>query len=199
MNNTIILTGKLTDNLVLEYTYGQEQFYKTNISTVRHSGAIDILPLIISNTLLHDKVLDETICVKGELRSRSVIIDNKRKHEMYAFVTEFLPVKEDTINNIVLTGFICKEPILRTTPLGRDICDIMLAVNRLNGRADYVPCIAWGRNAKYASKLEVGTKVTITGRFQSRLYDKKLDDNSIKQMTAYEVSINYINIVTEGE
>ena len=141
------------------------------------------------------------VCVSGSFRSYNRHDGKKNKLDLSIFAQEieFAEKLMDDVNDIFLDGYICKEPIYRKTPLGREIADILIAANRSYGKSDYIPCVAWGRNARYASGFEVGSRIQICGRIQSRRYVKKLDDESAEERTAYEVSISKLEVVANEE
>ena len=145
--------------------------------------------------LISNFEIGKEIGIFGQFRSYNKLGDGKSKLMLTVFAKELIdPSEVSEINQICLTGYICKEPIYRTTPFGREICDCLIAVNRAYNKSDYIPCIAWGRNARYVKNLDIGAKVTLTGRIQSREYQKKHDENNIETKTAYEVSISSIGI-----
>ncbi len=129
--------------------------------------------------------------VIGQIRTYNEIIEGKNRLNIVVFAREFALLEEDEVyeNKVYLEGYLCKPPIRRVSPLGREICDLMLAVNRMYNKSDYIPCIAWGRNAVYAGGLCVGTKIRISGRIQSREYRKRMEDGNLITRVAYEVSI----------
>jgi primosomal replication protein N len=173
-------------------SYG-EAFYCMKLAIRRKSGYCDNIPVIISERLIWDIELTESAAalVTGQIRTYNEIANGKNKLNILGFAREFILMDDDacSVNKVYLEGYLCKPPVRRTSPLGREICDIMLAVNRMYNKSDYIPCIAWGRNAGYAGSLSVGTKVHIDGRIQSREYKKKEDDGSLSKRTAYEVSV----------
>jgi single-stranded DNA-binding protein len=191
--NKVILSGVI--DTLPEYShksYG-ETFYCLDLAIRRKSGYCDSIPIIISERLVWDSLLEEGLHagVTGQIRTYNKVIDGKNKLSIVAFAREFV-LHEDEVNhtnNVYLEGYLCKPPIRRVSPLGREICDIMLAVNRMYNKSDYIPCIAWGRNATYAGSLDVGTKIGISGRIQSREYRKRESDGTPVSKTAYEVSI----------
>ncbi len=201
-NNKVFISGEiLTDAEFSHEVYG-EGFYEMNVLVKRLSGQGDILPVTISERLISDKDLKVgvTINALGQFRSYNKLVDGKSKLMLTVFVRELLD--ESSIknpNSIVLTGYICKPPIYRTTPFNREIADILIAVNRSYNKSDYIPCIAWGRNARFAKNLAVGEKIAISGRIQSREYQKKVSDDDIKTMTAYEVSISKLAAYENAE
>lgn len=191
--NRVILSG--TIDTLPEYShksYG-EVFYCLTLSIRRKSGYCDIIPVIVSERLVWDTLLEEGLPVRvtGQIRTYNKVIDGKNKLSIVAFAREFTLENEvcSDINSVYLEGYLCKPPIRRVSPLGREICDIMLAVNRMYNKSDYIPCIAWGRNASYAGSLNVGTRITVGGRIQSREYRKRESDGTPISKIAYEVSI----------
>lgn len=192
-NNRVFISGEiLTDAEFSHEVYG-EGFYEMNVLVKRLSGQGDILPVTVSERLIQDENLKKGVTINaiGQFRSYNKLVDGKSKLMLTVFVREILPdVYVRNPNNIVLCGYICKPPVYRTTPFNREIADILIAVNRSYNKSDYIPCIAWGRNARFAKNLEVGEKIAIAGRIQSREYQKRLSDDDVKIMTAYEVSIS---------
>lgn len=191
--NTVHLCGVIVETPVFSHqTYG-ESFYTFIIGVERNSGYEDKLNVMISERLLNVYKLSvgDTALVSGQIRTYNEQIDGKNKLNIVVFARdmELVGFDEGHFNQVYLEGFICKTPIGRVSPLGRRICDIMLAVNRMYNKSDYIPCIAWGRNAIFAEGLEVGNKISLTGRMQSREYRKRLDDGNVEQRVAFEVSI----------
>lgn len=192
-NNKVFISGEIVTEAQFSHEVYGEGFYEMNLLVKRLSGQGDILPVTISERLITDKNLKigDTINALGQFRSYNKLIDGKSKLMLTVFIRELIDdVVVKNPNNIVLTGYICKQPIYRTTPFNREIADILIAVNRSYNKSDYIPCIAWGRNARFAKNLAVGEKIVISGRIQSREYQKKITDDNIKTMTAYEVSIS---------
>ncbi len=192
-NNKVFISGEIVTEAEFSHEVYGEGFYEMNILVKRLSGQGDILPITISERLISDKKLKigDTINAFGQFRSYNKLIDGKSKLMLTVFIREV--VEELSFRNpncIVLTGYICKPPIYRTTPFNREIADVLIAVNRSYNKSDYIPCIAWGRNARFAKNLSVGDKIAIVGRIQSREYKKKIADDDVKTMTAYEVSIS---------
>lgn len=192
-SNVAELCGAVISELKFSHkTYG-EIFYTFVLGIERRSGYVDEINIMISERLIYDTPLeiDQFVEVKGQVRTYNEIIDGKNKLNVVVFAKEIAFCSNFGYheNYIYLEGFLCKEPVKRTSPLGRDICDMMIAVNRMYNKSDYIPCIAWGRNAGYAEKLAVGTKLYIEGRIQSREYKKKLEDGSVETRKAFEVSI----------
>ena len=173
-----------------------------NVLVKRLSGQGDILPVTVSERLITDRDLKVgvTINALGQFRSYNKLVDGKSKLMLTVFVRELLddaPVRNP--NSIVLTGYICKPPVYRTTPFNREIADILIAVNRSYNKSDYIPCIAWGRNARFAKNIAVGEKIAVSGRIQSREYQKKVTDDDIRTLTAYEVSISKLAAYENAE
>ena len=199
-NNVAILSGVVLSKPVYSHQMYGEGFYESVLSVPRLSEQMDNIPFTISERLLIDAEIEpgKTITVSGQLRSYNKIVDGKSKLFLTLFVREVL--EEDgsrNPNTIDIVGYVCKEPIYRMTPFKREICDVLLAVNRAYNKSDYLPCIAWGRNARFVKDITVGSKVLVNGRIQSRIY-QKLDDNGIvAEKVAYEVSINRIEKVDE--
>lgn len=204
-NNNITVFGLVAEEPVFNHESNGEDFYKTFITVRRTSGAFDTLPVVISDRIIDMKEIKVGDCVMitGQVRSHNLHIGEKSKLELFIF-TEIIEIYENDTelpfdNDVVLRGFICKEPIYRVTPLGREIADILVAVNRPYGKSDYIPCIAWGRNARFAGGLEVGSHLQICGRVQSREYTKKVDEESVEKRVAYEVSVGRVEIIEEKE
>lgn len=200
-NNKIELCGVIASTPELNHkTYG-ENFYGFRLSCSRKSTEKDMLPIIVSDRLVEIKDLqvDKRISVKGQVRTfNKHISDDKRKLLIMVFARDVREVEEESEsapefnNNVKLNGYICKPPVYRVTPKGREIADVLIAVNRTYGKSDYIPCITWGRNARYTGNLDVGTRVDVEGRLQSREYTKKLDDGTEEIRTAYEISVSRI-------
>ena len=195
-NNKISLVGEVISAPKLSHETHNEKFYTVKVDVKRLSGDIDTLEIIISEKLYDiDKIeLGIRYYIEGEIRSYNYYVsETERRKLVINIFAKNLSIAEETddecLNNFELVGHICKKPIYRKTPFDREISDILLAVNRLYGKSDYLPCIAWGRNAKFASTLEIGDKIKITGRMQSRQYTKKLNDNEEEKKIAYEMSI----------
>ena len=174
-----------------------------DISVKRLSDSYDIIPVMVSERLL-DVNADYKgmyICINGQFRSYNRHEEHKNRLVLSVFAreVEFIDEMEESskTNQIYLDGYICKEPIYRKTPLGREIADVLLAVNRPYGKSDYIPCICWGRNARYASQFKVGERCAVWGRIQSREYMKKLDEEHIERRIAFEVSVSKLEILDE--
>ncbi len=209
-NNNIKLVGKITADIEFNHeTYG-EKFYDTKIQVKRLSGDVDEIGIIVSDRLLvgKDIKLGTIVDIQGQLRSYNYYTEeeNKRRLLLNVFVKDIRVVsdtelKEDeeleTTNEVELIGHICKKPIYRKTPFGREISDILVAVNRPYGKSDYLPCIAWGRNARFSENLDIGQVIRIVGRMQSRQYNKEIKEGKIEEKTAYEVSIGTLELPKE--
>lgn len=199
--NKIMVAGQIKSPLKFSHkTYG-EAFYTFELGVERRSGYIDEINVMISERLIYETPLQagDFVEITGQIRTYNETVDGRNKLNVVVFVREIL-TNEDVEyyeNYVFLEGFLCKAPIKRTSPLGRDICDLMIAVNRMYNKSDYIPCIAWGRNANYAETLAVGTKIYIEGRIQSREYKKKFDDGTSEVRKAFEVSVLKLEEETE--
>lgn len=193
-NNTAHIRGTVASEPKYSHEILGEGFYDLTVKVPRLSDQFDILPVTISERLISNTNIGDTLSIDGQFRSYNKIEDGKSKLILTVFAKELSNDDDEYLNSntICLTGYICKNPIYRTTPFGREICDCLIAVNRAYNKSDYIPCIAWGRNARFVKNLDVGAKVTISGRIQSREYQKKHDENNIETKTAYEVSISSI-------
>ncbi|HVI40830.1 MAG TPA: single-stranded DNA-binding protein [Anaerovoracaceae bacterium] len=193
-NNAVLIGVVLSPPTISHKSYG-ETFYSFSVGVDRKSGYRDVIQIIVSERLIWNLEFEpgDYVEILGQIRTYNEEQDGRNKLNVVVFAREFKRCDGDSRmeheNRINLEGFICKKPIGRISPLGREICDIMLAVNRMYNKSDYIPCIAWGRNAGYASNLSVGTKIAVTGRVQSREYRKRDTDGNITVKTAYEVSI----------
>lgn len=201
--NKAIVAGVVKTPLKFSHkTYG-EAFYTFVLGIERRSGYVDEINIMISERLIYESPLeiDDVVEITGQVRTYNENVDGKNKLNVVIFARE-IEVNQDVIyfeNYIFLEGFLCKPPIKRTSPLGRDICDLMIAVNRMYNKSDYIPCIAWGRNASYADKLWVGTKIYLEGRIQSREYKKKFEDGTFEMRKAFEISILKLEEAAENE
>ncbi len=200
-NNSIYIAGKITEECEFSHEVYGEGFYLFKISSERLSDNEDILPITVSERLIDKQslTLGTRVEVIGQLRSYNNYGNKKNKLVLTIFAREINLLEEDTEQNpnqIFLNGFICKPPVYRKTPFGREISDILVAVNRAYNKSDYIPCIAWGRNARYLSNLSVGENIKIWGRVQSRKYQKKVED-TVEERIAYEVSISKIEIASD--
>lgn len=199
-NNRVMLTGKVASTPQFSHETFGEGFYELKLSVPRLSDKEDIIPVIVSEKLLTDNkfAVGNTVRVKGQFRSYNQNDGEKSKLILSVFVREIVENTQEELNpNIIeITGYICKPPIYRTTPFKREICDILVAVNRAYNKSDYLPCIAWGRNARFIKNIQIGSKLFIVGRIQSRDYQKRLEDGTIQNKVAYEISI--ARIQTDG-
>jgi single-stranded DNA-binding protein len=197
MINFLHLTGKLETLPTVGHEAFGEVFYYLTISVPRLSGAEDLLPVTISERLLEDQALQPgmMLAIDGQIRSYNKVIDGAGRLLITAFAQRLVEVDAQRNPNMLqLTGTLCKPPAYRTTPFGREIADLMLAVNRAYGKSDYIPCITWGRSARFASRLHVGNRVRLTGRLQSRTYQKQLPDGGVVEKVAYEVSVSQVEL-----
>lgn len=193
-NNKVYLMGKVVSRPVFSHELYGEAFYDFKLEVARLSGQLDILPITVSERLLEqeDTSLGAHIGISGQFRSYNKISGDRSRLMLTVFAREFLPYDAcgDKTNYIEINGFVCKPPVYRTTPFDRKICDILLAVNRGYNKSDYIPCIAWGRNALYVRTVPVGCNLQIFGRVQSRVYGKRLEDGTVEERTAYELSVS---------
>ena len=196
-NNFVKLGGAVASNLELSHEIYGEKFYRFYIEIDRLSGLSDKIPVIISERLIDTEnfELGKLVYIEGQYRSYNQVLETgKSKLILSVFVknieTEDLDEKIKTVNSLTLVGCICKPPIYRKTPLGRDIADVLVAVNRAYNKSDYIPCILWGRNAKFCQTLGIGTNVKLEGRIQAREYEKKYEDGTVEKRVAYEVSVS---------
>ena len=195
-NNVLCLCGVIEDAPALDHEVFGEQFFRMNLRVPRLSGAQDLLPVTVSERLMNSQVAPGVrLCISGQLRSYNKVVGGAGRLLLTAFAQRLLAPEDGENPNIIhLTGALCKPPSFRTTPFGREIADLMLAVNRSYGKSDYIPCIAWGRTARFASGLNVGDHVQLQGRFQSRVYQKQLPDGTVQERTAYEVSVSRLTL-----
>ena len=202
-SNVAELCGVVLSELRFSHkTYG-EIFYTFVLGIERRSGYIDEINIMVSERLIFDNPPREGdfVEIKGQIRTYNEIVDEKNILNVVVFAKEIYQSENFGYNEnyIYLEGFLCKEPLKRTSPLGREICDMMLAVNRMYNKSDYIPIIAWGRNARFAKNLHVGDNVKIWGRIQSRTYQKRISEEETITKTAYEVSINRMELVEKEE
>ena len=192
-SNIAELCGAVLSDLKFSHkTYG-EIFYTFVLGIERRSGYIDELNVMVSERLIFENPprINDYVEIKGQIRTYNETFEGRNKLNIVVFAKE-ISLSENfgyNENYVYLEGYLCKSPLRRTSPLGRDICDLMLAVNRMYNKSDYIPCIAWGRNAGYAESLGIGTKLAVEGRIQSREYKKKLEDGTSEMRKAFEVSI----------
>lgn len=200
-NNQVTLMGEIVSEFSYSHEIFGEGFYMADLQVNRLSESADLIPLMVSERLL-DMTQDYVgykVAVYGQFRSYNRHEERKNKLVLSVFAREIEFIDEvgesSKTNQIFLDGYICKEPIYRKTPLGREIADLLLAVNRPYGKSDYIPCICWGRNARFASSFEVGSRCEVWGRIQSREYMKKLSEEDIEKRIAYEVSVSKLDLV----
>ena len=189
MDNQITLRGNLLTLPWLSHENHGKKFYRFTLEVPRLSGTVDLLPIVAEESILNSMDLSggEMITVTGQIRSHNVRSDGIRRLLIFVFATSIICEDGEPINDVVIQGPLCKDPVYRRTPLGREICDVMLAVPRAFSRADYLPCILWGRTALEASNCHTRDIVRIYGRLQSRIYTKVTEEGS-EERTAYEIS-----------
>ena len=207
-NNRVCIIGEIVSEFTFSHEVFGEGFYIANVSVNRLSDMVDVIPLMISERLI-DVTKDYRgmkIEVAGQFRSYNRHEGTKNKLVLSIFVRELrfleddeMPEEQSKSNQIFLDGYVCKPPIYRKTPLGREIADILVAVNRPYGKSDYIPCIAWGRNARFCENMPVGTEVKVIGRVQSRTYEKKYEDGTVETRVAYEVSVGSLEVIEEKD
>lgn len=200
--NNVYVQGEILDNPVYNHSVKDEQFYSFNLKVDRLSDECDVLPVIISNKFLSVKNLKagDKIAIRGQFRSHNKLEDGKSRLILSVFCQEIDEWNDNINSNVVeLAGYICKPPIYRKTPLSREICDLLIAVNRNNNKSDYIPCLAWGRNARFAGSLPLGTRIELSGRIQSRKYNKKIETGIEIEKIAYEVSIANLAAVSNAD
>lgn len=212
-NNHLVLMGKVTSEKRFSHEIYGESFYIFDMEVPRLSNTQDIIPVTISERLIPEGTLEigKKVLIKGQFRSYNSYENEKNKLILTVFAKDIFfedeienqlnneENKEIVSNEVILTGYICKKPIYRQTPFGREIADLLLAVNRAYNKSDYIPAIAWGRTARFCQNLEVGTEVRVTGRVQSRTYEKKFEDGTAETRVAYEVSIGSLEVINEKE
>ena len=207
-NNQASLSGKIISPFRFSHEVFGEGFYLFDLSVGRLSDSYDIIPVMASERLLdiHTDQIGKYAEINGQFRSYNYHTENKNRLLLSVFAREVTLSDEEPAslkpNSIFLDGYVCKKPVYRKTPLGREIADVLLAVNRPYGKSDYIPCICWGRNARFADSFSVGGHVQLWGRIQSREYQKKLSDTETEQRIAYEVSVSkldYLEDIASGQ
>lgn len=213
-NNHLVLVGKITSEKRFSHEIYGESFYIFDLEVPRLSETFDIIPITISERLINDEELQigKKAIVKGQFRSYNSYENERNRLILTVFAKDIIPEEKieeraeedeeinlDVSNEVVLIGHICKKPIYRKTPFGREIADLLLAVNRAYSKSDYIPAIAWGRNARFCDRLEVGAEVRAVGRVQSRKYEKKYEDGTVEEKVAYEVSISSLEVIDEKD
>ncbi len=202
-NNQVTVMGEIVSEFSYSHEIFGEGFYMVDVQVQRLSESYDVIPVMVSERLLDvtANYMGMLICVNGQFRSYNRHEERKNRLVLSVFAreVEFVDEVEESskTNQIYLDGYICKEPIYRKTPLGREIADLLLAVNRPYGKSDYIPCICWGRNARYANNFKVGERCAVWGRIQSREYMKKLDEEHIEKRVAFEVSVSKLELLDE--
>jgi single-stranded DNA-binding protein len=204
-NNTVTISGKVASNLEFSHEVYGEGFYMFMLEVPRLSDCADKIPVTVSERLLDmDKLeIGKVLEVEGQFRSYNNYSTHGNKLLLTVFARDVKFLEDEKAiknpNQISLNGFVCKRPIYRTTPFGREITDILLAVNRAYNKSDYIPCICWGRNARFSEGLKVGDNIRVYGRIQSREYQKKLENGETLTKTAYEVSVTKMEIVNDKD
>lgn len=201
-NNQVTVSGEVISGFTYSHEIYGEKFYAFDLRVKRLSDQTDDVPIIASERLIdvNSDFIGQHLKIEGQFRSYNKHEGPKNRLILSVFAREaevLESAEDEDINSIILEGYICKEPVYRKTPLGREIGDVLLAVNRAYGKSDYIPCISWGRDARYLANFAIGSKLSITGRIQSRKYNKKLEDESIESRVAYEVSISRITVADE--
>lgn len=208
-NNKVFITGEVVSTPCFSHEIYGERFYEFDMKVDRLSSSYDMIPVTVTEKLMveHSISVGSMFSANGQFRSYNKLDEGKSKLMLTVYIKEILPYNSlENPNFIEITGYVCKEPIFRVTPFRREITDVLLAVNRSYNKSDYLPCIAWGRNARIIKNFVVGDKVQVSGRIQSREYQKKLDDGTVITKVAYEVSLSKIilyndedNIVTQDK
>ena len=204
-NNQAVIAGEVVSAFTFSHELYGEGFYNVDLKVARLSETYDIIPVMISERIIDVKqsYIGRKIEVKGQFRSYNKHEEYKNRLILSLFAREVREMDDEEEyvkpNQIFLDGFICKKPIYRMTPLGREIADILLAVNRAYGKSDYIPCICWGRNARFAGNLEVGGHIQLWGRIQSRQYQKRVNDEEVVNRVAYEISVSKIECIEDDE
>lgn len=199
-NNRMTACGRLEGAPELSHEVMNEPFYTGTLLVKRLSGTVDRLPVTLPGKLIADPgiPLDSLLLMNGQVRSYNKIVEGSGRLMVTLFVQSMTATNDnETLNRAELCGALCKPPVYRSTPFGREICDMMLAVNRAFGKSDYIPCIAWGRNAQYASRFRVGDHVRVTGRLQSREYQKLMENGEYMVRNAFEVSAFTLDAVEQ--
>lgn len=199
-NNKVMIGGEIVSGFTYSHDVFGEGFYLFDLKVNRMSDTADVIPVMISERLIDVEVdyIGRFVEIEGQFRSYNKHDGEHTKLLLSVFATKISFCDEYEVvneNEICLNGFICKKPIYRKTPLGRDITDVLLAVNRPYGKSDYIPCIVWGRNARYVAELEAGQAIKVSGRIQSRIYHKRIADAVLEERVAYEVSVSKVEEV----
>jgi len=203
LNNKIYLEGKVLSGLEFSHEMYGEGFYTFNLEVQRLSDAKDVLLITVSERLIAGLEISvgAELIVEGQLRSYNKFIEGANRLILTVFARDITPCveKSKNPNQIYLDGYICKQPIYRTTPFGREIADMLLAVNRSYNKSDYIPTIAWGRNSRFCKQLEVGDNIRVWGRLQSREYQKRVSESELIKKVAYEVSISKMERINKND
>jgi len=200
-NNQVSIVGEIASEFTFSHEVFGEGFYVVDVLVKRLSESADRIPLMVSERLIdvNESFEGKNVLVVGQFRSYNRHDEKKNRLVLSVFVREvtFVAEEPDSVkaNQIFLDGYICKPPVYRKTPLGREIADLLIAVNRPYGKSDYIPCICWGRNARFASAFEVGGHVQVWGRIQSREYMKKINEFESENRVAYEISVNKLEYI----
>lgn len=196
--NTVFLQGRIVSPIEYSHDLYGERFYEFKLSVPRLSEHLDVIPVTVSQNLAETLKQNELIGVSGQFRSFNRPEGERSRLILSVFAREILAPQADVNPNVAeLIGYICKPPVYRTTPFNREICDVLLAVNRAYSKSDYIPCIGWGKNARLIKNAPVGQKLEVSGRIQSRQYNKRLEDGSTEVRTAYEFSIGAVEFVAK--
>ena len=201
-NNRVYFMGEIVSEATFSHEVYGEGFYEFFVKVMRLSGQADVLPVTVSERLIqgNDLKIGSTLCALGQFRSYNKLEGGRSRLMLTVFVREIIEVAPSkNPNSIVLSGYICKPPVYRTTPFNREIADLLVAVNRAYNKSDYIPCIAWGRNARFVQNLRVGDRIALSGRIQSREYQKRLSEEEVVTMTAYEVSVSKLAALDDSD
>ena len=212
-NNHLVLVGKVSSEKTFSHEIYGEKFYMFDLEVPRLSKAVDVIPITVSERLLTNVELElgKLLAIEGQFRSYNSYENERNRLILTVFAKDITEVEEKeeneenedekpvVSNEVSLVGYVCKKPIYRQTPFDREIANILLAVNRAYNKSDYIPCIAWGRNARFCQNIEVGTEVKILGRVQSRKYEKKFEDGRVETRVAYEVSVSSMEIIEKKD
>lgn len=204
-NNKVTIMGEIVSGFTFSHEIFGEGFYMMDVRVQRLSEQYDTIPVMVSERLMdvNNDCSGQLICVRGQFRSYNRHEEQKNRLILSVFAREIEFPEEimdnSETNQIFLGGYVCKEPVYRKTPLGREVADLMIAINRPYGKSDYIPCICWGRNARYASGFQVGERISVWGRIQSREYMKKLNGDTAEKRIAYEVSVNKMELMEDKD
>jgi len=204
-NNSVSLIGKVVTDPVFSHEVYGEGFYIVYVKVPRLSENYDVIPVMFSERLVNPSSIEQNLylIIEGQFRSYNNFNNTGGHKLMLTVFAREIEISEEEVTNrnpnqICLNGFVCRKPMYRTTPFGREIADILLAVNRAYNKSDYIPCIAWGRNARYAGTFEIGDNIRIWGRIQSRTYQKKISETEYEERVAYEISVSKMEVVKEN-